>query len=176
MDALTSPSSSTLWKYDVFLSFRGEDTRKNFTDHLYTALEKKGIHTFRDDEKLNRGKDISPTLLKAIEDSQFAIIVFSRNYATSSWCLDEAAKIAECKEKLGQIVLPVFYDVEPSHVRKQEGSFGDAFAKHKQNFKDNWAKALDELASVSGWDVKLRYLTLFSELIFTLYIYIYMNF
>ena len=165
MDALTSPSSSTPQKYDVFLSFRGEDTRTNFTDHLYTALEQKGIHTFRDNEKLDRGEDISPTLLKAIEDSQFAIVVLSRNYANSSWCLDEAAKIAECKKKLGQIVLPVFYDVEPSHVRKQEGSFEEAFANHRKKFKDNtervdnWTNALAHIASVSGWDLKDRYLT-----------------
>ena len=160
MDALTSSSSSTPRKCDVFLSFRGEDTCKNFTDHVYTALEHKSIHTFRDDEKLERGK--------AIAESQFAIVVFSRNYANSSWCLDEVVQIAECKKKLGQIVLPVFYDIEPSHVRKQEGSFGEAFANHMQNFKDNmervdnWAKALAEIASVSGWDVKHRYLTQFS--------------
>ena len=37
-----SPSSSSSTrqpKYDVFLSFRGEDTRTNFTDHLYVALK-----------------------------------------------------------------------------------------------------------------------------------------
>ncbi|XVE90477.1 hypothetical protein DITRI_Ditri20bG0080900 [Diplodiscus trichospermus] len=45
-------------KYDVFLSFRGTDTRKNFTDHLYTALVQTGIHTFKDDEKIERGKNI----------------------------------------------------------------------------------------------------------------------
>ncbi|KAI5570219.1 hypothetical protein BDE02_11G012300 [Populus trichocarpa] len=41
-------------KYQVFLSFRGEDTRKNFTDHLYTALVQAGIHTFRDDNEIRR--------------------------------------------------------------------------------------------------------------------------
>jgi hypothetical protein len=40
----------------VFLSFRGEDTRKNFTDHLYTALVQAGIHTFRDDDEIGRRK------------------------------------------------------------------------------------------------------------------------
>ncbi|KAI9215660.1 hypothetical protein POPTR_T002968v4 [Populus trichocarpa] len=47
--ARTEPESSRSrpeGAYDVFLSFRGEDTRKTFTDHLYTALVQAGIHTF----------------------------------------------------------------------------------------------------------------------------------
>ncbi|PRQ21565.1 putative TIR domain-containing protein [Rosa chinensis] len=52
--SFSSPPSGKL-TYDVFLSFRGTDTRKNFTDHLYTALKQKGIFTFRDDEELERG-------------------------------------------------------------------------------------------------------------------------
>nr|XP_023919222.1 TMV resistance protein N-like [Quercus suber] len=66
----SSFSSCPRWKYDVFLSFCGVDTRMNFTDHLYTALKQKGIITFRDDEKLERGKYISVELLKAIEESK----------------------------------------------------------------------------------------------------------
>jgi hypothetical protein len=37
-----SSSSSRKWRYDVFLNFRGKDTRKNFTDHLYAALLGRG--------------------------------------------------------------------------------------------------------------------------------------
>ena len=83
--ASSSSSSSSSWKYDVFLSFCGVDTRKTFTDHLYTALKQKGIITFRDDEKLERGKYISAELLKAIEESKYAIVVLSPNYASSRW-------------------------------------------------------------------------------------------
>ena len=72
-----SSSSTPSWKYDVFLSFRGEDTRNNFMDHLYKALNDKGIVTFRDEEKLERGKSISPELFKAIEESRFAIVILS---------------------------------------------------------------------------------------------------
>ena len=122
-ESLSSPSSSSThqWKYDVFLSFRGEDTRNNFTDHLYVALQRKDILTFRD-EKLEKGKSISD-LFKTIEKSQIAIIILSKNYASSTWCLNELAKIVKCREEMGLIVLPIFYDVDPTDVRKQTGTF-----------------------------------------------------
>lgn len=96
--------------YNVFLSFRGEDTRKSFTDHLYNALKLAGLQVFIDNKGLPRGKEISPGLRKAIQEANVCIVVFSRNYASSKWCLDELLEILECKERLGLIVLPVFYN------------------------------------------------------------------
>ncbi|KAL0010730.1 hypothetical protein SO802_005838 [Lithocarpus litseifolius] len=155
----SSSSSLPKWEYDVFLSFRGEDTRNNFTDHLYAALDRKGIWTFRDDERLERGKLVSPELLNAIEKSKFAIIVLSRNYVFSSWCLDELVKIVECKEETRLTILSVFYGVDPSDVRKQTGSFADAFAKHEELIKNeeklqSWRAALTQVANLSGWDTR----------------------
>ncbi|XP_060669176.1 disease resistance protein RPV1-like [Ziziphus jujuba] len=164
MQSSSSSSSKTRqWKYDVFLSFRGEDTRKSFTDHLYAAMERRGIATFRDDERLERGKPISQELLKAIEDSRFSVVIFSRNYAASTWCLDEVAKIVECMKVMGQTVLPVFYHIDPSKVRKQLGSFEDAFVRHEEDFKGNerkvqtWRDALAYVANLSGWDLRDRH-------------------
>ncbi|KAK9205220.1 hypothetical protein WN943_015487 [Citrus x changshan-huyou] len=50
-------TSFSYWPHDVFLSFRGEDVCKNFMDHLHAALNQNGINVFRDDKKLERGKD-----------------------------------------------------------------------------------------------------------------------
>lgn len=97
----STASPSTRWTYDVFISFRGEDTRNNFVDHLYAALQRAGIYTFKDDEKLQRGKSISPELVKAIQESMVAVVVFSNNYANSSWCLEELVKIIECRDLMG---------------------------------------------------------------------------
>jgi hypothetical protein len=157
----SSSSFTHRFRYDVFLSFRGEDTRNGFTSHLNGILRHNGINTFIDDE-LRRGEEISLELLEAIESSRISIIVFSQNYASSSWCLDELVKILECK-KNGQIVLPVFYRVDPSDVRNQKGNFGEAFAKHEERFRDNmekvqrWRMALTEAANLSGWHYKDEY-------------------
>ena len=154
----SSSSAAARWNYDVFLSFRGEDTRYNFVGHLYEALKQKGIHTFKDDENLDRGKPISPELLKAIEESRFAIVVISKGYASSAWCLDELAHIIVCKEDKGMEVLPVFHYVDPSDVRKQSGTFADAFVKHEE--KENkerveiWRDALRQVGNLAGCHLK----------------------
>ncbi|KAK4580799.1 hypothetical protein RGQ29_024445 [Quercus rubra] len=159
--SMSSPSSSST-PYEVFLSFRGVDTRRGFTDHLYAALQRKGILTFRDDEELERGKSISPELLKAIEESRFAIVIFSRNYAFSTWCLVELAHIVKCMRERKLTIWPIFYDVDPSDVRKQTGTFGQAFNDHEKRFKDNiktvkmWRAALREVANLSGWHLQDR--------------------
>ncbi|KAK9287602.1 hypothetical protein L1049_016037 [Liquidambar formosana] len=162
LETLSSPSSSfshPLWKYDVFLSFRGGDTRKSFTSHLYHALIKAGINTYMDDNELRKGGNIGIELPKAIEESRISIIVFSRNYAASKWCLDELVKIMECRRTVQQVVLPIFYDVNPSEVRHGMGSFGEAFAKHEERFSEDmeralrWKDAQTQAADLSGWDL-----------------------
>ncbi|KAG4968019.1 hypothetical protein JHK87_033670 [Glycine soja] len=109
-------------KYDVFVSFRGEDSHNNSTGFLFEALQKKGIDAFRDDAGLNKGESIAPKLLQAIEGSRLFVVVFSKNYASSTWCLRELAHICNCIEISPRHVLPIFYDVGPSKVRKQSGS------------------------------------------------------
>lgn len=135
--SFSSSSISTQFKFDVFLSFSGVDTRNNFTSHLLDALERHGFHTFRDDTKLNLGEFISDALLKAIEESRISLVVLSKNYAASRWCLGELVKIMECRKTLQQIVLPIFYNAEPSDVRRQKGSLAGAFAKHEERLKES---------------------------------------
>jgi hypothetical protein len=154
-----SPSEPR-WNYDVFLSFRGEDTRKTFIDHLYYALVEAGIHTFQDDDELSRGNHISTELLKAIQGSMISIMVFSKGYASSSWCLDEIAEILRCKNAIGQTFLSIFYDVSPSDVRKQTRSFAEAFSMHEERFQakmervQKWREVLTVAGNYSGWDLQ----------------------
>ncbi|MED6144812.1 hypothetical protein PIB30_019056 [Stylosanthes scabra] len=158
----SSSSSPRSWKHHVFLSFRGEDTRNGFISHLYASLRSKGIISYKDDNNLSTGDDISDELLKAIEESMFAVIVISPNYASSPWCLDELCKILECKNNLGQRIVPVFYDMEPSDVRHLKETFGEAFRKHESRLGEEsdkvrrWRDALTEVAGYSGCCSKNR--------------------
>ncbi|XP_052876992.1 TMV resistance protein N-like isoform X3 [Gossypium arboreum] len=160
---LSTSSSVSRNKYDVFLSFRGEDTRKSFTDHLYDALNRTGIVTFRDDPKLEAGEEIAPELLKAIQQSWCSVIVFSETYALSGWCLEELAEIVKQKNGKAHKVFPIFYHVDPSELRKQKGKVEEAFAKQEERYKEDkdkiqkWRNALTEVANISGWHLNNRH-------------------
>nr|XP_043612294.1 inactive disease resistance protein RPS4-like [Erigeron canadensis] len=175
-------SSTSDLRYDVFLSSKGSDTGNNFTDHLYNALIDSGINTFLDDEEIETGEDLKPELEDAIRSSRASVIVLSKNYATSTWCLDELALILHQRLTADQIVIPIFYHVEPTNVRKQQNSFGDAMAEHRQKMEaetnaekrlrwgqkmDGWIKALTDVADLKGKDVKGRKETYFIEEIVT---------
>ncbi|KAK3431496.1 hypothetical protein EUGRSUZ_E03071 [Eucalyptus grandis] len=150
-------SSNMERNYHVFLSFRGTDVRQGFLSHLYAALDQRGIYTFVDSEELRKGEEISLTLMRVIEESRIAIIVFSEDYASSPWCLEEVVKIMECKERMDLIVFPVFYKVEPREVRGGRESYGRAMANHESKLgKDSeevkrWKKGIFDAGNLSGW-------------------------
>ncbi|KAL0842934.1 hypothetical protein Bca101_016179 [Brassica carinata] len=148
------PSSSHIWTHDVFPSFRGEDVRRNFLSHVHTEFERKGITPFIDNE-IKRGESIGPELIRAIRESKIAIILLSRNYASSKWCLDELVEIMKCREELGQTVMAIFYKVDPSDVKKLTGDFGKVFRKTcagKQKEKiERWRQALAKVATTAGY-------------------------
>ena len=148
------------WEYDVFLSFRGKDTRYGFVNNLFEALCREQINTFID-ENLDRGEEVSLALLQTIAKSRISIVIFSENYADSPWCLDELVKITDCRKLMGQIVLPVFYEINPTDVQELTGSYGDALLKHREKFEDCkvdiWSQALKETSVMSGfvsWNIK----------------------
>ncbi|XP_030546706.1 TMV resistance protein N-like isoform X2 [Rhodamnia argentea] len=143
--------------YDVFLSFRGPDSRKGFTSHLYQRLHEARVRVFRDDDELPLGEEIGPQLLQAIYSSKISIPVLSECYATSKWCLTELVHMLKCKKEMKQVILPIFYKVEPSDVKWLKGTFGDEFnsyTKCRNYFEDGivrqWSQALKEVGSLKG--------------------------
>ncbi|XP_054791378.1 disease resistance protein RUN1-like [Prosopis cineraria] len=150
-EVVSSTPGAFRLRWDVFLSFRGADTRRCFTKPLFNALQSRDVRVFLDDVGLDRGDQIAPSLLEAIDDSAASIIIFSPRYASSHWCLEELAKIWDC----GRLILPVFFNVDPSHVRKQEGPFRKYFKKHEAKRSkeevSRWREAMKKIGGIAGF-------------------------
>ncbi|ESQ55159.1 hypothetical protein EUTSA_v10024234mg [Eutrema salsugineum] len=152
--SVPSSSSSHNWIHDVFPSFRGEDVREEFLSHIKKEFGRKGITPFNDNG-IKRGESIGPELIRAIRESKIAIVLLSKNYASSKWCLDELVEIMKCREELGQTVMAVFYKVDPSDVKKLLGDFGKVFrktcaGKRKEDI-GRWRQALEKVATIAGY-------------------------
>ncbi|KAF8118181.1 hypothetical protein N665_0006s0174 [Sinapis alba] len=117
-------------------------------------FQRKGITPFIDNE-IKRGESIGPELIKAIRGSKIAVILFSRNYASSTWCLDELVEIMKCRKELDQTVMAVFYEVDPSDVKKLTGEFGKVFRKtcagKTKECIERWRQALAQVATIAGY-------------------------
>ncbi|PKI53247.1 hypothetical protein CRG98_026379 [Punica granatum] len=133
-------------EYQVFLSFRGPDTRQGFTDVLYHTMVDAGVRVFRDDEEIRPGEKIEE-ILRAINNSIVCIPIFSKRYAESKWCLRELAEMVEKKKK----IMPVFYDVTPDDVKLKTPLYREDLDKHGEKVK--WEKALKEVVEISGWEL-----------------------
>ncbi|CAN7129284.1 unnamed protein product [Brassica rapa subsp. narinosa] len=153
-DSRSLSSSSTPQKYDVFLSFRGADTRKNFVSFLYKQLETKGIRAFKDDNALVCGRSIAPVIVQAIKGSTIAVVVISPTYPASFWCLEELVMILKLEREKLLTVVPIFYEVEPNDLKRQTGKLVKQFKKHEKRHSTervhSWRDALNRLATLSG--------------------------
>ncbi|KAF8012168.1 hypothetical protein BT93_I0331 [Corymbia citriodora subsp. variegata] len=157
----TSTTNRLGGEYQVFLSFRGPDTL-TFTNFLHQAWVKFGISVFIDDEGLRP--------LQAIDNSKLYIPIFSKNYASSHWCLDELARMVENSFKHKEdgkenVILPTFYDVKPDDVKLNIVLYEDAISNLEQNIEDQknkfsskdketWRQALKEVSRTKGWELK----------------------
>lgn len=143
------------FKYHVFLSFRGKDTRFTFTGNLYRALRDRGFCVFMDDQRIDKGEKISQELPKAIEESRIYIIVLSENFASSRYCLVEVVMILdEFAKGKGRWIVPVFFYVDPPVlVRTYEPALANQKKWSSDDKIEEWRTALTKLSKFPGFCV-----------------------
>ncbi|XP_068478251.1 disease resistance protein RUN1-like isoform X2 [Phaseolus vulgaris] len=156
--ALASSTSKLPRMYDVLINFNGEDIQRRFVSHLDSALSAVGFTTF-----LHHPNALNPIHIQQpiLNLSHVAIVVFTKSYSQSSWCLHQLQQIIKWHQTYCRHVLPVYYEIEPSDVRLQKGDFGKAFkATAEQTFSgqqlehgmSRWSHALTKAANFFGWD------------------------
>ncbi|XP_048131517.1 disease resistance protein RUN1-like [Rhodamnia argentea] len=152
--------ASSATDYEVFLSFRGLDTRQGFTDFLYHDMLDANIRVFLDKEELHVGKEIAGELPKAIEKSRIYVPIFSKGYASSVWCLRELAHMVECwKSKPSEKeIMPIFYDVGSDDVKLKSPLYVGALGEHEKKYgrerREKWEDALQSVSRIRGWELK----------------------
>ncbi|KAD6455164.1 hypothetical protein E3N88_09870 [Mikania micrantha] len=89
---MASSSSFTGSSDDVFLSFRGEDTRHSFTDHLNHKLIQAGIHLRKQKDKFAVKEDRWKRALMEVE-IYLAIVedLLDLDLVVMGWVLEEGA-------------------------------------------------------------------------------------
>ncbi|KAF3783297.1 Disease resistance protein [Nymphaea thermarum] len=141
---------SSGFEWDVYVSFMGKDTRRSFVHHLISTLQMRGVRTF-----FQKGEELFSALQRAIKASQVFVVFLSKGYADSLWCLKELTQIVQT----GRLILPVFYDVQPSQVRHQRGPFEAAFWRHEEDVGETevkeWRDALRLIGGIPAYDLTL---------------------
>eukprot|EP01018_Ginkgo_biloba_P026728 Gb_33172 [translate_table: standard] len=125
--------SSSHPSYDVFINHRGPDVKKNLASLLYYVLsDVYKLCVFLDNEELRMGDILPRTIQEAIQKASVHIVIFSRHFAESVWCLAELSFMRKIGAKN---IIPVFYDLYPFNLRNniQSGIYVDAFKKHEEN-------------------------------------------
>ncbi|KAF3457870.1 hypothetical protein FNV43_RR02530 [Rhamnella rubrinervis] len=126
---------------DVYLSFNKEDPNRYIADFAGKAL-------------LLEGVELKQQQMKAINKCRVAILLLSTHYLSSNWCLEELVRILRCRQKWGIIVVPIFYHLDPSHLRKLTGVAAMALSKQKVGgfWWKRWKSALKQASDLCGWD------------------------
>ncbi|EOA14989.1 hypothetical protein CARUB_v10028338mg [Capsella rubella] len=138
----------------VFINFRGKDVRNGFLSFLEPAMREANINVFVD-----KGEVMGTNLVNLfvrIQESRVAVVIFSKDYSSSEWCLDELAKIKDCNDQGGLSVIPIFYKLSTENVKELKGDFGDTFRnltrkyKHLPERTQKWKEALESIPQIKG--------------------------
>ncbi|XP_039156338.1 disease resistance protein RPV1 [Eucalyptus grandis] len=142
--------------YDVFLSFRGQDTRFSIVEILHKNLVHNKILVYMDNEAVAHDRGISWELLGALDDSHIYIPFLSKGYASSKWCLHELARMVARKKSNGKRILPIFCDVEKEDVKLESNLYKDALSDHRKYHNNDdevmeWEEALKYVGDMDGY-------------------------
>jgi uncharacterized protein YciU (UPF0263 family) len=96
-------------RYDVFLSHASSD-KLDYTDSLAVALRKLGIKIFYDTDEIAWGDDWKKDILNGVSQSEFAIVVISKNFFGREWTERELNEFLQMQNESGQkVILPLLH-------------------------------------------------------------------
>lgn len=150
-----SASTTPYVHFDIFVH-HSEDETRDFAMELCKRLVSCGFHVFLD----GIDKEVTPRVEAAISVAALQIAIFSPNYATCKWCLDTLVQMTNSEAA----ILPVFYGVEPFHLRytgkDDKGPYAQSLRAHEEEGQydsqiiEAWRDALCDVSNISGFQLE----------------------
>jgi hypothetical protein len=137
--------------YDVFLSHRGPDTKLGVVTDLHAEFKQAGLRAFMDCESIGIGQPSWECIEDALRKTPIAVVIFSKNFAQSPWCLKELHLIMNSPDIK---MIPIFYKVKsselqlPADFRLIEGF--EELSKSSKSDIGLWRADLDAARQVMG--------------------------
>lgn len=124
-EELLKKDSFTRKKYDVFISHANRD-KSEYVDLLNMSVKRLGINVFYDTDVLSWGDNWKQVILDGTSDSEFAIIIISKNFFGREWTEKELDEFLTQQNESGQkIVLPLLYGVSLKELKEHYPQLGD---------------------------------------------------
>lgn len=107
------------YRYDAFISYRHNPRDQQIASTLLRLLENlsvKGrprLHIFRDREEFPTSSDLGNDIHKALEESEFLILICSPELLESKWCREELRYFRQLHGNTNRNILPLLVSGEP---------------------------------------------------------------
>ena len=120
-------------EYDVFISHASED-KDEVARPLAEALRNNGLSVWYDEFELRIGDSLRRKIDKGIANSNFGIIVISRDFISKGWTNYELDGLITRAVNGEQTMLPVWHNVTKREVINYSPSLADKLARSTTDF------------------------------------------
>ena len=120
-------------EYDVFISHASED-KEEVARPLAEALRKNGLSVWYDEFELKIGDSLRRKIDKGIANSNFGIIVISRDVISKGWTNYELDGLITKAVNGEQTMLPIWHNVTKREVINYSPSLADKLARSTTDF------------------------------------------
>lgn len=120
-------------EYDVFISHASED-KDEVARPLAEALRENGLTVWYDEFELRIGDSLRRKIDKGIANSNFGIIVISRDFISKGWTNYELDGLITRAVNGEQTMLPVWHNVTKREVINYSPSLADKLARSTTEF------------------------------------------
>lgn len=119
--------------YDVFISHASED-KDDVARPLAEALRKNGLSVWYDEFELRIGDSLRRKIDKGIANSNFGVIVISRDFISKGWTNYELDGLITRAVNGEQTMLPIWHNITKREVINYSPSLADKLARSTTDF------------------------------------------